>query len=71
MFLNKEHIFRIGVGSVHNLKLPFFFAAATHGQISQYFDIPGLHASVINIKSYNSLCNKREMRFYLATGLRR
>lgn len=58
------------MGSVYNLKLPFF-PLATHGQISQYFDILGPHALVINIKRYNSLCNKREMRFYLATRRRR
>lgn len=53
------------VGSMNNLKLPFF-SLATHNQISQYFDIPAHERSVINIKCYNSLCNKGKMRFYLA-----
>lgn len=55
---------------MNNLKLPFFRWRPTTRLVS--ISTFAAHvAVVINIKWYNSLCNKREMRFYLATEWRR
>lgn len=55
---------------MNNLKLPFFRWQPTARLVS-ISTFPAHVAVVINIKWYNSLCNKREMRFYLAAEWRR